>query len=180
MSNKSCFRRHFDKQHGKRSQTLLKSARQHLYHIYWSMPRQLSCKMPLIVICKILALFDNTLTVNHKYSLLNCDNLTQPIQMQFSKRPKTFFDFFSQPFKSRLIFEHVKKRRYPFILCISEITDCERRGLDKCLKSPVSEDPSISGLKNYWNLHDTTAAIFIDQFEGNLLWKRLSWRHAKF
>ena len=92
------------------------------------MPRQLGCKMPLIVICKILALFDNTLTVNHKYSLLNCDNLTQPIQMQFSKRPKTFFDFFSQPFKSRLIFEHVQKKRYPCILCISEITDCERRG----------------------------------------------------
>ena len=34
MSKNSLFRRNFDKQHGKRSQTLLKSARKHLYHIY--------------------------------------------------------------------------------------------------------------------------------------------------
>ena len=34
MSKKSCFRRPFDKQNGKWSQTLMKSVRQHLYHIY--------------------------------------------------------------------------------------------------------------------------------------------------
>ena len=34
MSDRSCFRRPFDKQHGKQSQTLLKSVRQHLYRIY--------------------------------------------------------------------------------------------------------------------------------------------------
>ena len=34
MSKKTRFRRPFNKLHGKRSQTLLKSARQHLYHIY--------------------------------------------------------------------------------------------------------------------------------------------------
>ena len=32
MSKKSCFRRPSDKQHCKRSQTLLKSLRQQLYH----------------------------------------------------------------------------------------------------------------------------------------------------
>ena len=34
ISKKSSFRRPFDKQPGKPSQTLLKSARQHLYDIY--------------------------------------------------------------------------------------------------------------------------------------------------
>ena len=34
MSKKSCFRGPIDKQHGKRAQTLLKSAPQDLYHIY--------------------------------------------------------------------------------------------------------------------------------------------------
>ena len=34
MSNTSHFGRPYNKQHGKRSKTLLKSARQHLYHIY--------------------------------------------------------------------------------------------------------------------------------------------------
>ena len=34
MSKKSCFRRLFDKQYGKRAQSLLKSAQQQLYHSY--------------------------------------------------------------------------------------------------------------------------------------------------
>ena len=34
MSKKSCFRGLFDKGHGKRTETLLKSERQYLYHIY--------------------------------------------------------------------------------------------------------------------------------------------------
>ena len=34
MSKKSCFRRLFDKQYGKRAQALLKSAQQQLYHSY--------------------------------------------------------------------------------------------------------------------------------------------------
>ena len=33
LSKKSCFGRPFDKQRGKRAETLLKSERQHLYHI---------------------------------------------------------------------------------------------------------------------------------------------------
>ena len=33
-SKKSGFRRHFDKQHGKRDQALLKSPSQHFYHIH--------------------------------------------------------------------------------------------------------------------------------------------------
>ena len=36
MSNKSRFKGTFDRQHGKRVQTLLQSKRQHSYHIYWS------------------------------------------------------------------------------------------------------------------------------------------------
>ena len=33
MSKKSCFKGPFDKQHGKRVQTLLRSEQQHRYHI---------------------------------------------------------------------------------------------------------------------------------------------------
>ena len=44
----------------------------------------------LLVICKILGLFVNTLTVDDKYSLLKKDNLTQTIQMELSKKEKTF------------------------------------------------------------------------------------------
>ena len=33
MSKKSCFKGHFERQHGKRVQTLLRSEQQHRYHI---------------------------------------------------------------------------------------------------------------------------------------------------
>ena len=93
-SKKSRFKGSFGKQHGKCSQRLLKFPWQHLYHIYWSLWMQLTCKKSLLVICKISRLFPNTLSADGKYSLLNRDNLTQPIQMQLSRKQKTFSHFF--------------------------------------------------------------------------------------
>ena len=53
-----------------------------------------------------------------------------------------------------------------------------KTSLDKCPKSPLSEDPStsnmVNGLKHYWNLNDRTFTIFIDPSEGNSGWKSLS------
>ena len=128
MSKKSRFRRSFNKQHGKRAQTLLKSESQHLYHIYWSLWRQLSWKKFLLVICKILGLFVNTLTADDKYSLLNMDNLVQPIQMQLPKKQKTFSEFFSAFLKRKLNFELFQNLDDRHTRCISEIMDCKRRG----------------------------------------------------
>ena len=126
MSKKSRFKGSFGKQHGKRAQTLLKFAWQHLYHIYWSLWRQLTCKKSLLVICKISRLFPNTLSAYGKYSLLNTDNLTQSIQMQVSRKEKHFSDFFPAFLKSSLNFEHFFKKDDRHCWCISEITDPEK------------------------------------------------------
>ena len=61
--------------------------------IYWSLWMQLSWKKSLLVICKIVGLFFNTLTAGDKYSLFNKGNLTQLIQIQLSKKQKTFSHF---------------------------------------------------------------------------------------
>ena len=110
MSKKSCFKGSFGKQHAKCAQTLLKCQGQLLYHIYCSLLRQLSYKKSLLLICKISRLFPNTLSADGKYSLLNRDNLTQPIQMQLSRKQKTFSEFFSAFLKSSLNFEHFLKK----------------------------------------------------------------------
>ena len=107
MSKKSRFKGSFGKQHGKRAQTLLKFSWQSLYHIYWSLWTQLTCKKSLLVICKISRLFPNTLSADGKYSLFNRDNLTQPIQTELSRKKKTFSEFFSAFLKSTLNFEHI-------------------------------------------------------------------------
>ena len=49
---------------------------------------KLSWEKSVLVICKILGLFVNTLTTDDKYSLLNRVNLTHPMQMELSKKQK--------------------------------------------------------------------------------------------
>ena len=103
VSKKSSFSGPFNKQHGKCNDTLLKFERHHLYHIYWPIWSQLSSKTSL-------GLFVNRLTAAQKYSLINRDNLTQPVEMQFSLKLKTFSKFFFAFSKCRLNFEHFEKK----------------------------------------------------------------------
>ena len=67
-------------------------------------------KKSTLVLCIILRLFFNTLSADDKYSLLNIDNLTQPIQILLSQKQKTFSQFFSAFLKSALNFEHFQKK----------------------------------------------------------------------
>ena len=98
-TKESCVRRTFHKWHGKRAErlwtkTLVKSERQHLYHIYWSLWSQFKLKKSLWVISKILGLFVSPLTADDKYSLFNRGNLLQHVLIQLSQKPKTFSEFF--------------------------------------------------------------------------------------
>ena len=125
MPKKSRFRAPFEKQHGKRAQALLKSASHHLYHIHWSLPRQLIWKKFLLLKCQILGLLVNTLAADEKYPVLNRDNLTIPIQMQLSQKQKTFSQIFPAFLEFRSNFEYFEKKYDPHSFCISEITDSE-------------------------------------------------------
>ena len=75
------------------------------------------------MIGKILRLFFSTVTADDKYSLLNKDSLTQPIQMQLSQKQKFFSEFCSQRLNYGLNFEHFQKNAEPHSRAISEITD---------------------------------------------------------
>ena len=55
----------------------------------------------------------NTLTVNDKHYLLNQGYLTQPIQMQFSEKQKTFSDSFFAVLKPILNFKDFPKKDDP-------------------------------------------------------------------
>ena len=50
---------------------------------------------------------------DEKYSLLNKDNLTQPIPTQLSQKQKAFSIFFLAFSKSTLTFEHFQKKDDP-------------------------------------------------------------------
>ena len=67
----------------------------------------------MLVLCKILRLFDETLTDDEKHSLLYRDNLIQPIQILLSQKQNTFSELFSAFLKYTLNFEHSRKKHDP-------------------------------------------------------------------
>ena len=80
----------------------------------------------MLVLCKILRLFVNTLTDDDKYSLLYRDNLTQQIQILLSKKTKTFSQLFSEILRPTLNFEYFQKKDDPHSPCSSQITVSEK------------------------------------------------------
>ena len=73
-------------------------------------------------------MFRNTLTANENDPVQECENLSSPIQMQFSLKPKTFSDFFISFLESTSNFKHFEKKDDRHTYFISEITECEKRG----------------------------------------------------
>ena len=65
------------------------------------------------MIIKTLRLVVNTLTANEKSSLLNRNNLRQPIHMQLSRKQKTFSEIFFVFLKSILNLEHFQIKDDP-------------------------------------------------------------------
>ena len=59
---------------------------------------------------KISRLFPNTLIGDGKYSLLNRENLTQPIKNELPQKSKTFSQYFYAFLKSNLNLEHFQKK----------------------------------------------------------------------
>ena len=80
----------------------------------------------MLVLCKFLRLLVKTLTDDEKYSLLYRENLTQPIQIQLSQKPKIFSEIFSAFLKSTLNFAHFPKKDDSHSRCISQLTVSEK------------------------------------------------------
>ena len=177
ISIKSRFKGSFPKQHGKRAQRLLKFPCQHLYHIYISLWMQLTSKKFMLVICKISRLFPKTLSPDGKYSLLNRDNLTQPIQMQLSRKQKTFSEFFAAFLKSSLNFEHFQKKK------MTSIADVfSKLGTEKSL---VWSMPKKSRFKGSFGKQHGKHALTLLKFAWQhlsdiywLLWRQLSYKKS--
>ena len=169
MSKEPRYREPFDTPHGKSAEALLKSASQHLYHIHWSLPSQLSWKTSLFLTCQILGHLLNTLAADQKYPVVNRDNLTIPIKMQLSQKQKKFSELFAASLKSTISFQCFEKKMTLIDLLFPKL-QTPKTWSDKCLKSHIREDPSTSNmvkfLKHCWNLHHSTFFIFTDHFQS--------------
>ena len=182
MSKKSLFRGCLRNQYRKRTQALLKSSLQHLYHIDWSLATKLLSEKSLLLARQILGLLVNTLATDEKYAVLKRDNLTIPIQIQLSQKQKTFSQFLCAFLKSLLNFKYFEKKMTPRDFVFPKLRT-PKTWSDKCLKSPLSDDPLTSNMvnvpKHCSNLHHSIFIIFIDHCQVNWVGKRLSYWHAK-
>ena len=117
-----------------------------------------------LMICKILRLFVNKFAADDKYSLLNRDNLTQPIQIQLSQKQKTFSRFFSAVFKSRLNFEHFQTNMTLIANVFPKLRN-PKYVVRYTFQSLASQYPSRSNMvkapKYSSDLHGSTFTIFI-------------------
>ena len=66
----------------------------------------MSWKRLLVVTCKVVSRFVDTLAANDKYCLLSREISMQTVQMNLSEKQKTFSRFLCKFFKSTLIVEH--------------------------------------------------------------------------
>ena len=67
------------------------------------------------------------LTANYEYSRSNTDNLSIPLQMQLSKKLKTFSTFSIAFSESALNFEHFEKKNELHSAGIFDVIDSQRR-----------------------------------------------------
>ena len=65
------------------------------------------------MICNILELFVNTLTADDNYSLLNRNNLSEPIHMQLSQKQKTLCEISFAFLKFIVNLKHFEKKDDP-------------------------------------------------------------------
>ena len=144
----------------------------HLWNLHESTFIKLCCisegdwlRKPLVLlIFEFLRLYVKTLTAGDKYSLCDIWNLQDLIQMQLSKKVKTFFEIFSRFLKTISRFRHFEKKDGSRSLSISKIWDRHRHFYTKCLNKSASEHlwkVNISERrKHLWNLHYTTFTMF--------------------
>ena len=110
MSNKSCFSGPFNRQHGKWVETLLQSEG-HTFTIYFNHCKgNYVGKSLFLVIYKIGKPCVNILFVDDKHYVLNRDNFSEAIQMQLSRKEKSFSELFVAFLKSILNFKHLPKK----------------------------------------------------------------------
>ena len=110
FSKKRCFRTRVDSQDVKASQMLTKSPWERFYHVFSSFLGKFICKTSPLVLADIVGLSANTLTSDRKYRIQGFQNLSLPIQMQFSGKRNTFSEFFFPLLDSTWNFEHFERK----------------------------------------------------------------------
>ena len=141
----------------------------------------LELKKSLLDARKFFRPFLNSLTADHKYSLISTHKWMQTIHMHLSRKQNIFTQFFSPFFESALNLEHFQKKMTLIAYVFPKFRP-RKTCLDNCLKTPLWEDLSrgdmVNGAKHWFSLDESAFIILSDQCEGNWV-PKVTLRHMK-
>ena len=107
----SCFRTPFARNRLHGPQRLLEPELEHFHRNFQLILKKLSWKTSLLVRCKILGLFGNTLTADLMYSRLIWEKLRQQVQMVLSKKRSSFSLIFFAFLECTQNFDHFEIKK---------------------------------------------------------------------
>ena len=100
-----------DSKHVKGSESLLKSTRQYLCHIFWSLWKEVSSKIYFLVVSENLRLFVNKMTPDAKFSLsVKASVYLKQFKCNYLQIQKYFLNFFLHFLNLQKIFNTLKKK----------------------------------------------------------------------
>ena len=136
-------------------------------HLCWSPWQNFSGSNSFLVIYEILRPFVNILSPDENYFLYNKEKLSQPIQMNLSRKLKISSGFFTAFLHSKTAFnlKHFKKKDESHSLCLSKIIDYKKRAYVNVLKSHISGHLRTVNLlkcpKHCCNIHHSSLITFV-------------------
>ena len=129
MAKKPRVRTLMESQHVKVSETLLNPLRQQFCHIFLIKLKEFQFEKFLVSsIWKIETIYSRIDSQWQVFSLCKSEYLMKSIRMQFSPKPKMFWQIFSAFLTSKSNFEHFEKRDERHSSFITKLIDWEKRG----------------------------------------------------
>ena len=166
---KSHFRTSFDSKHVKRSQTLVKSAWLHFYHIFSSLWRDMIWKTSTLIKCEILGLFVNTMTADASILFRVLRISCWLFKGNYLKNEKVFLGFLFHFWNFQQILNIFKKKKVVIanvFVELKNVKDLVRPHSKKHISELLLNVIMLKGPKHLRNLHDCTFIKFFISLRG--------------
>ena len=142
MNVSTCFRTPFPSKCVHGSQTLLEPGLQRFYPKIPLIQDKVIWKICRLVRSEILGLFGNTFTADRMYCCHRWEKLQRRVQMLFSKKRRTFSEYFLAFLESTQDFAYFEKKDQLHSLNISEVIDPDKCGyliaVSFCFRTPFA------------------------------------------
>ena len=164
LSRKRRFRTSFDSLDVNGCETLVKTAWEQFYYIFWLLWRKSTGKISPLLDFEMLEVFVNRLTADENYPFRYSKDLQFPIQTQISLKKTLFLNILFHLWNLHQILNILEKKMIVIAHVFTKLKTVQT-WFDHSLKGAVSEHPlalnMLKSSKHLWNLHEGTFITFL-------------------